>query len=141
VNRFDMAADPERFPDRGDRRIRRWLDAGLTPDEVLDEVVAQYRPTSHPMTAADRRWASIRIAALAATMKRPPATWRNVEDWTEQDFRDRVATVQADGGKGGYRTVAARCIGWSPTQLLRRWQRVSGGKPWPSGQDAPLHRE
>lgn len=77
----------------------------------------------------------------AATGSRHVATWRNADAWTEPDYIDRIAEDRALGGSGGYRSVAKRCEGVGATALLRRWQKVSGGKPWPSGRNAPLHRE
>lgn len=70
-------------------------------------------------------------AALDNAMTRPAATWQDVDEWTEADFRQRV-------GKLGYR-AAAKLAHKGPTALLRRWQAVSGGKPWPSGRNAPPH--
>jgi hypothetical protein len=62
-------------------------------------------------------------------------TWREVESWTEGDFVERVRMDQTDHRTGSYRSVAERTEGWGPTALLRRWQKVSGGKPWPSGNE------
>jgi hypothetical protein len=78
--------------------------------------------------------------AVAAMEGRAKATWRNVETWAEQDFVDHVKQDQEDDRTGGYRSVAQRCVGYSAWQLLRRWQKISGGKSWPSGINAPSHR-
>lgn len=70
-----------------------------------------------------------------AAPSKAPVSWRDVENWTEAEFVARVQMDRNDSGTGGYRSVARRTEGWHATTLLRRWQKVSGGKPWPSGKE------
>jgi hypothetical protein len=104
---------------------------------LLDLEIADARDARSPATQAE--WYA-RVDEVHGQAKHERTPWRNVETWAETDFRAAVAKDREGGGSGSYRSVAKRVAGWGATALLRRWQKVSGGKPWPSGRkrtDAP----
>ncbi len=96
----------------------------------LREAVQWEQRDAHPYV----RDFHLKAVELAIAQAPGPKRWQDVEQWNEDDFREHVRMDQEDGRKGSYRSLAERIEGWTATPLLRRWQKVSGDKPWPSGR-------
>lgn len=101
----------------------RWDAAGWTLEE------SRYLAR---LSAWERRTLEQEIIDGLDGREAPRLRWAGAERWGEADFVWHVEMDIAENGTGGYRSVAKRIHGWSATALLRRWQKVSGGKPWPS---------
>lgn len=121
--------DPQHWPWRSDTAdgMRQW-------DEHRCEKLGYAARAGSVMAGDEFEERDFDDLWAKAAPPRVPSSSRDVENWTEADFIAHVQMHQRNGGTGGYRSLSKLTEGWDPTALFRRWQKVSGRKPWPSGQ-------